>query len=154
MIRNKSKERCEKPLYRKLQNIAWNFINEIYFVFVDWETQYCSQTFPRDFPVQWLRICLPMQGTRVWALVWGDPTCCGATKPVHHNYWACALEPASHNYWARVPQLLKPTCLEPMLHKRTTTMRNPQSTTKSSPHSLQLEKARAQQRRTKAAKTN
>ena len=27
---------------------------------------------------QWLRICLPMQGTRVRALVWEDPTCRGA----------------------------------------------------------------------------
>ena len=40
--------------------------------------------------VQWLRICLPMQGTRVRALVWEDPTCHGATRPVSHNYWACA----------------------------------------------------------------
>ena len=65
---------------------------------------------------QWLRIRLPMQGTRVWALVREDPTCRGATKPVCHNYWACCtLELASHNYWARVPQLLKPTCLEPVL---------------------------------------
>ena len=38
---------------------------------------------------QWLRICLPMQGTRVRALVWEDPTCRGATRPVSHNYWAC-----------------------------------------------------------------
>ena len=36
--------------------------------------------------VQWLRICLPMQGTRVRALVWEDPTCRGATRPVSHNY--------------------------------------------------------------------
>ena len=35
---------------------------------------------------QWLRICLPMQGTRVRALVWEDPTCCGATGPVSHTY--------------------------------------------------------------------
>ena len=35
---------------------------------------------------QWLRVCLPMQGTWVWALVWEDPTCCGATGPVSHNY--------------------------------------------------------------------
>ena len=35
---------------------------------------------------QWLRICLPMQGTRVRALVWEDPTCRGATGPVSHNY--------------------------------------------------------------------
>ena len=56
-----------------------------------------------------------MQGTRVWALVREDLTCRGATKPVCHNYWACALELVSHNYWARIPQLLKLTCLEPML---------------------------------------
>ena len=67
---------------------------------------------------QWLRIHLPMQGTRVRALVREDPTCRGATEPVHHYYWACALEPASHNYWARVPQLLKPARLEPVLHNK------------------------------------
>ena len=49
---------------------------------------------------QWLRIRLPMQGTQVCALVREDPTCRRATKPVCHNYWACALEPASHNYWS------------------------------------------------------
>ena len=36
--------------------------------------------------VQWLRIRLPMQGTRVRALVQEDPTCRGATKPMRHNY--------------------------------------------------------------------
>ena len=35
--------------------------------------------------VQWLRICLLMQGTWVRALVWEDPTCRGATRPVSHN---------------------------------------------------------------------
>ena len=39
---------------------------------------------------QWLRIRLPMQGTRVRALVPEDPTCPGAAGPVSHNYWACA----------------------------------------------------------------
>ena len=34
---------------------------------------------------QWLRIRLPMQGTRVQALVREDPTCSRATRPVHHN---------------------------------------------------------------------
>ena len=52
------------------------------------------------------------------SLIQEDPTCCGATKPVHHNYWACALEPASHNYWACMPQLLKPAHLEPMLRNK------------------------------------
>ena len=35
---------------------------------------------------QWLRIRLPMQGTRVQALAREDPTCRRATKPVRHNY--------------------------------------------------------------------
>ena len=35
---------------------------------------------------QWLGIRLPMQGTRVRAPVWEDPTCRGATKLVRHNY--------------------------------------------------------------------
>ena len=35
---------------------------------------------------QWLRIRLLMQGTWVRALVQEDPTCCGATKPIRHNY--------------------------------------------------------------------
>ena len=39
---------------------------------------------------QWLRVCLPMQGTRIRALVWEDPTCRGAAGPVSRNYWACA----------------------------------------------------------------
>ena len=39
----------------------------------------------------------------------------GATKPMCHNYWACALEPMSHNYWAHMSQLLKPAHLEPVL---------------------------------------
>ena len=36
--------------------------------------------------VEWLRICLPMPGTWVQALVWEDPTFLRATKPVSHNY--------------------------------------------------------------------
>ena len=31
---------------------------------------------------QWLRVRLPMQGTRVQALVQEDPTCRRATKPI------------------------------------------------------------------------
>ena len=67
---------------------------------------------------QWLRICLPMQGTWVWSLDQEDPTGCGATKPVCHNYWSCTLQPMSHNYWAHVPLLLKPTSLEPVFRNK------------------------------------
>ena len=96
---------------------------------------------------QWLRIRLPMQGTRVRSLVREDPTCRGAAKPMCNNYWACALEPVSHNCWAHVPQLLKPARLEPMLHNK----RSHCTATKSSPRLLQLEKVRAQQRRSNTA---
>ena len=41
--------------------------------------------FRASLVAQWLRICLLMQGTRVRALVWEDPTCRGAAGPVSHN---------------------------------------------------------------------
>ena len=88
-------------------------------------------------------------GDRVRALGQEDPTCRGATKPVHDNYWAWALDTGSHNYWAPVPQLLKPAGLEPMLwNKRSHHNEKRVPATKSSPHSPQLEKAHVQQRKT------
>ena len=60
--------------------------------------------------VQWLGVRLPMWGTRVRALVWEDPTCRGATRPVRHNYWACAsgaCAPQQERPWrweARAPR--------------------------------------------------
>ena len=81
---------------------------------------YSFKTYTRgtSLVAQWLGIHLPTQGTWVRALIRQDPTCRGATKPVRHNSWACALEPASHNYWAHVLQLWKPVCLEPVLHNK------------------------------------
>ena len=35
---------------------------------------------------QWLGIRLPVRGTWVRALVWEDPTCRGAARPVRHKY--------------------------------------------------------------------
>ena len=80
------------------QNSAWSweFLKSIFF-------KYSPGI---SLVAQWLRIRLPMQGTQVRALVWEDPTCRGATKPMHHNYWAC------------VPQLLKPVHLEPELRSK------------------------------------
>ena len=54
---------------------------------VRWDTMaFFKNEYRASLVAQWLRICLPMQGTRVRALVWEDPTCCGATRPVSHNY--------------------------------------------------------------------
>ena len=50
-----------------------------------WKIKYKEK--PRaSLVAQWLSIFLPMEGTRVRALVREDPTCRGATKPVRHNY--------------------------------------------------------------------
>ena len=66
---------------------------------------------------QWLRICLIMQGTRVRALVRENPTCCGATRPMSHNYWArasraCAPQQERPRQWeARAPRWrVAPAC--------------------------------------------
>ena len=82
---------------------------------------------------QWLRICLLMQGTRVRALVWEDPTCRGAAKPVSHNYWACASGACA-------------------LQREATIVRGPRTAMKSGPRSPQLEEALAQKRRPNTAK--
>ena len=68
-----------------------------------------------------------MQGMQVRALVREDPTCHGATKPVRHNYWACALEPVSHNYWARERQLLRPHATTTEAQHLETVLRNKRS---------------------------
>ena len=110
------------------------------------KTQNCKKSSWTSLVAQWLRICLPMQGTRIRALLWEDPTCHGATNPVCHNYWACTLEPANHNYWSLCAQSLCSATRE------ATSTRSPHTTTKSSLHLPQLEKASTQQRRPKAAK--
>ena len=81
---------------------------------------------------QWLRVCLPMQGTRVQALVWEDPTCRGATRPVSHNYSACASGACAPQWEAAI-------------------MRGPRTARKSGPHLPQVEKALAQKRRPNTA---
>ena len=71
-----------------------------------------------------------MQETRVWSLVQKDPIGQGATKPISHNYWACAprcageqnlpvlqssgtatAEPMHHNDWS-------PCAPGPVLHSK------------------------------------
>ena len=49
---------------------------------------------------QWLRICLPMQGTQARSLGPEDSTCHGAAKPVSHNYLASELQLQSPHAWS------------------------------------------------------
>ena len=44
--------------------------------------------FQNSLVVQWLKLHLPILGTQVRSLVQEDPTCRGATRPMHHNYWS------------------------------------------------------------------
>ena len=101
--------------------------------------------------VQWIGICLPMQGT--W--ISEDSTRLGATKPVvlEDSTRLGATKPVGHCYGACVLQLLKPKCLEPM-HRGTKPPQwealTPQL--ESSPCSPQLEKVQAKQWGPSAAK--
>ena len=81
---------------------------------------------------QWLRICLPIQGIRVRALVWEDPTCRGATRPM------------SQSLSLRVWSLCSAT-------REAAIVRGPRTAMKSGPHLPQLEKALAQKRRPNTA---
>ena len=74
--------------------------------------------------VQWLGICLPMQGTWVWSLVQEDPTCHGATNLLYHNCWACALQQQKPLQWeaCALPQSI--ACL-PQLEKACTQQWSP-----------------------------
>ena len=62
------------------------------------KTYFKRKSWKQDFPVvQWVRICLPLQGTKVQSLVQENFTCCGAFKPMHNNHWthgsrACSLQ--------------------------------------------------------------
>ena len=80
----------------------------------------------------WKRIRLPMQKTRVQSLVWEDPSCHRTTKPVCHNYWACAPESGTATREApekrslcsttergpRSPQLKKSLCSNEIQHSQ------------------------------------
>ena len=83
-----------------------------------------KNSFRASLVAQWLGICLLMQGTRVRALVWEDPTC--------------------HGDWAREPQLLslRVWSLCPATGEAAI-VRGPRTVMKSGPHLPQLEKALA-----------
>ena len=83
--------------------------------------------------VQWLRIHLPRQGAMVQSRIWEDPTCHMPTKPMHHNYWAGAV------------QLLKPK------RSRACALQQ-EKPPQWEAQALQIEKAQVQQPRSSTAK--
>ena len=64
------------------------FRSNLIIIYLAWVHNSYNNEFHRgtSLVAQWLRIRLPMQGTRVQPLVREDPTCRGATKLVRHNY--------------------------------------------------------------------
>ena len=94
---------------------------------------YLKTCFRASLVAQRLRICLPMQGTRVRDLVWEDPTCRRAN-------------------WAREPQLLSLRVWSLCSATREAVIvRGPRTAMKSGPRLPQLEKALAQKRRPNTA---
>ncbi|KAJ8776448.1 hypothetical protein J1605_015471 [Eschrichtius robustus] len=74
---NKRSHRSEKPVHRNEESLQHKvMIALILRNKLDWAS----------LVAQWLRIHLPMRGTRVQALVREDPTCRRATKSMRHNY--------------------------------------------------------------------
>ena len=61
-----------------------NIYIESLMIFKDFKYLYIK-TMWASLVAQWLRIRLPMQGTRVRALVREDPTCSRAAKTVRHT---------------------------------------------------------------------
>ena len=78
---------------------------------------------------------LPTQEIWVLSLTLEDPTCCETTKPMYHNYWACALEPWRHNCGSPGD----PRAHAPQEEPRKWEAHAPQL--ESSPYSPQLEKS-------------
>ena len=81
----------------------WTLSMEMFFLLEErigdiFQYRKCTKHLNQEFDtgtslvVQWLRICLPKQGTWVRSLVQEDSTCHRATKPLCHDYRSlCAL---------------------------------------------------------------
>ena len=92
--------------------------------------------------VQWLRVRLPMQRTRVQSLVQKDSTPCGATKPVHPCSRVHALHLLSWRTYSPCSKI-----------KETTATTGPHTATRQQPPWTQLKKAHVQQQRPSIAKS-
>ena len=110
-------QKCQYSLYRacsktKLifdkggRNVQWrkdSLFNK--WCWENWTATCKRMKLGASLVAQWLRVRLPMQGTRVRDPVREDPTCRGAAEPVSHGRWACA---SGQQWEACIPQK-KPT---------------------------------------------
>ena len=68
------------------QSVLSLVVCSLFSMFIYYFNFYYNNSTGTSLVAQWLRSRLPMQGTRVQALVREDPTCRGAPKPIRHNY--------------------------------------------------------------------
>ena len=96
----------------KTQRVLWRAVKNRRFVWEEvWGRRITSQIkellwgFPGGSVVK-----TPPANVRNTSLIpdLGRSTCLGATKPVSHICWACALGPGNQKYWVHILQLLKP----------------------------------------------
>ena len=97
------------PEYLRGPASSWSFqqfvVHLLYFSQLSrWEMVSQFNFFWTSLVVEWIKICLPMQGTQVWSLVWEDLTCHGATKPESHNCTETHLPRAHALQQQRPPQ--------------------------------------------------
>ena len=92
----------------------------------------------------WIRVCLPMQGTRVRSLVWGDSAYCGV------NLCSRASEPQLLSPCGATAEACEPRAPAP--RREMPSRREARAAVKGSPRPPQLEKACMQQLRPRTAK--
>ena len=103
-MRNKGlRKMCQENVYKK-KVLIWDKV----------EFRPKKITWGTSLIVQWIGIRMAMQGSRIWSLIWKDPTFYRTTKLMCWNYWACALEPRSCNDWS--PHTLEPTLCNKRSH--------------------------------------
>ena len=74
-----------KKKKKKRDKIPWEHPTQLRKDLKDVTISHVKKAYRASLVAQWLRICLLMQGTRVRALAWEDPTCRRAAGPVSHN---------------------------------------------------------------------
>ena len=74
---------CWMVLLQGFKNSPTLFGKVLAEAFSDLELEQGTRT---SLVAQWLRICLPTQGTPLQALVQEDPTCRRASEPACHNH--------------------------------------------------------------------
>ena len=77
-----------RSIWDSYVKVIWkNSLNQDFILII---TSFNNNRSGASLVAQWLGVRLPMQGTRVRALVPEDPACRGAAGPVSHSCWACA----------------------------------------------------------------